>query len=151
MNQLWKVGHVLYLRGGVLRCLSRIIELLWFIVGGHAISVKASIGENTVFYHRGVGCVVHDKTVIGSGCHIFQNVTLGSKWSNGVCEGGAPITGNNVMIGAGACVLGEVTVGDNSVIGANSVIIEDIPCNCTVVGVPGKIVKNLKVWAEDKL
>lgn len=49
----------------------------------------------------------------------------------------------NVFIGAGACVLGGITVGDNVSIGANSVVLHDIPDNCVVVGIPGKIVKGL--------
>lgn len=109
------------------------------MIGGNAISVKATIGKNTMFHHHGVGCVVHDNTVIGSDCHVFQNVTLGSKWSEGVCDGGAPTIGNNVLIGAGACVLGNITIGNNSVIGANSVVLRDVPENSTVVGVPGVI------------
>lgn len=49
--------------------------------------------------------------------------------------------GNNVVIGAGACVLGEITIGNNVNIGANAVVINDVPNDCTVVGVPAKIVK----------
>lgn len=49
--------------------------------------------------------------------------------------------GKHCVIGAGACVLGEITIGDNVKIGANAVVLTDIPDNCTVVGVPGKIVK----------
>ncbi len=45
------------------------------------------------------------------------------------------------MIGAGAVILGEVNIGDNVKIGANAVVLKDIPDNCTVVGVSGKIVK----------
>lgn len=45
------------------------------------------------------------------------------------------------MIGAGAVVLGEVKIGDNVKIGANAVVLKDIPDNCTVVGIPGQIVK----------
>jgi serine O-acetyltransferase len=45
------------------------------------------------------------------------------------------------MISAGAKVLGSFTVGENSKIGAGSVVLEEVPPNCTVVGVPGRIVK----------
>ena len=67
---------------------------------------------------------------------LYQNVTLGGR--NGK---GGPIIGKNCIIGAGACVLGEITIGDNVNIGANAVVLEDVPENCTVVGVPAKIVK----------
>ena len=45
------------------------------------------------------------------------------------------------MISAGAKIIGDVTIGDNSIVGASSVVLKDVPPNCTVVGVPGKIVK----------
>ena len=52
-----------------------------------------------------------------------------------------PTIGDNVMISAGAKIIGSFTVGENSKIGAGSVVIEEVPPNCTVVGVPGRIVK----------
>ena len=54
------------------------------------------------------------------------------------------------MISVGAKVLGSFKVGDNSKIGAGSVVIEEVPPNCTVVGVPGRIVKqdNVRVPRE---
>ena len=56
-------------------------------------------------------------------------------------EGGAPVIGNHVMIGAGACVLGNVTIGDNAVIGANAVVTHDVPPNVVVAGNPSRIIK----------
>lgn len=57
---------------------------------------------------------------------------------------------NNVMISAGAKIIGDITIGDNSIVGANSVVLKDVPPNCTVVGVPGMIVKEngVKVHRE---
>lgn len=92
-----------------------------------------------MFYHRGIGCVVHPRTIIGKNCKIFQGVTLGSKWTNGICVGDAPIIGDNVLIGAGAVVLGNISIGDNSIIGANAVVTKNIPENSLVTGNPGKI------------
>lgn len=109
------------------------------LVFANSISAKATIGTGTYFFHRGLGCVVHPKAIIGKNCTIFQHVTLGSKWSNGMNEGGAPIVGNNVMIGAGAVILGSVHIGDNTVIGANAVVICDVPENSIALGVPAKI------------
>lgn len=111
------------------------------MINGNAISAKANIGRNTTFHHHGVGCVVHENTVIGDNCHIFQNVTLGSRWSNGKLDGGAPIIGNNVLIGAGAVIIGEIVIGDNSHVGANAVVLSDVPENSIVVGVPARIIK----------
>ena len=62
-----------------------------------------------------------------------------------------PTIGNNVMISAGAKIIGSFTVGDNSKIGAGSVVIEEVPPNCTVVGVPGRVVKrdNIRTPQDD--
>ena len=94
----------------------------------------ASIGERTIFFHHGLGCVVHRNVRIGSDCNIFSNVVIGNKWSNGENKGGSPVIGNHVMIGAGAVILGEVTVGDYSIIGANAVITKNVPPGVLVVG-----------------
>lgn len=90
---------------------------------------------------RGIGCAIHARAVIGKDCKIFQGVTIGSKWSNGIYSGGVPHIGNNVMIGAGAVILGDISVGDNSIIGANAVVIHNVPENSFAVGVPAVIKK----------
>ena len=70
---------------------------------------------------------------------LYQGVTLGG---TGKEKGKRhPTIGNNVMISAGAKVLGSFTIGDNVKIGAGSVVLESVPDNCTVVGVPGRVVK----------
>lgn len=73
---------------------------------------------------------------IGSGFHCYHNVTFGD---NG--RGELPTIGNNVICGAGSCVIGAIKVGDNVKIGANAVVTKDVPSNCTVVGNPALIVK----------
>lgn len=139
MSALLKIANKLYnySLGGV----ARFVELADHIVCSNSISAHAKIGKGTVFYHRGIGCVVHPKAEIGKDCKIFQNVTIGSKWSNSKCKGESPIIGNNVMIGAGAVILGKIRIGDNSIIGANSVVIDDVPPNSIVVGIPAKELK----------
>lgn len=125
--------------GGVLVPVARFFEILSYIVGANAISAKSEIGNGTKFYHRGVGCVVHNKTVIGENCTIFGNVTMGSKWSHGKCEGEAPVIGKNVLIGAGAVILGAVHIGNNAIIGANAVVTMDVPEGKMAVGIPAVI------------
>lgn len=92
------------------------------------------IGENTELVHGGLGCVFHEKTVIGKNCKIFQNVTIG-----GLPSGGVPVIGDNVLIGAGAVILGNVNIGSHVKIGANAVVLSDVPDGCTAVGVPARI------------
>ena len=92
------------------------------------------IGVNTVFAHNGLGCVVNEDAVIGDNCKILQNVTIGGRGEGS----GVPVIGNNVLIGAGACVLGGVTIGNGAKIGANAVVVKDVPEGATVVGIPAK-------------
>lgn len=95
------------------------------------------IGRSTSFVHNGLGCVVNADAIIGENCRIYQNVSIAGR--NGR---GAPIIGNNVFIGAGACILGGVKIGDGASIGANAVVISDVPAFSVAVGIPAKIVKN---------
>lgn len=141
MNRLWRLGNQLSKRGGIARKASRVLELVNYLICACSVSVDAEIGEGTNFYHRGIGCAIHARAVIGKDCKIFQGVTIGSKWSNGIYSGGAPHIGNNVMIGAGAVILGDISVGDNSIIGANAVVIHNVPENSFAVGVPAVIKK----------
>ena len=70
---------------------------------------------------------------------LYQGVTLGG---TGKEQGKRhPTLKDNVMVSAGAKVIGSFTIGENSKIGAGSVVLEEVPPNCTVVGVPGRIVK----------
>ena len=52
-----------------------------------------------------------------------------------------PTIENGVMIGAGAKVLGPITVGRNSKVAAGAVVVRDVDPNCTVVGIPGEVVR----------
>ncbi len=89
--------------------------------------------EDGVVIAHGVGIVIHQNSVIGQGTVIYQNVTVGS--------GKGPKIGKNCILGVGCCVLGNITLGDNVKVGANAVVLESVPDNCTVVGVPARIVK----------
>lgn len=113
-------------------------------ITGIEIHPAAVIG-NGVFIDHGMGVVIGETTIIGDNCTIYQGVTLGG---TGKDKGKRhPTIGNNVVIGSGAKVLGPFRVGDNSKIAANAVVLSEVPDNCTVVGVPGRIVKknNIKV------
>lgn len=143
-NKLWRISHNLYAGGR--HHIARCIEILYNVLCGNGISAQAQIGKGTVFYHHGVGCVVHELCTIGENCRIFGNVTLGCKWAENKHPGLPPRIGNNVMIGAGAVILGDISVGDNSIIGANAVVLEDVPENAIAVGVPA-VIKSRNVIA----
>lgn len=105
---------------------------------GIEIHPGAVIGKG-LFIDHGSGVVIGETAVLGDNVTLYQGVTLGGTGK----EMGKrhPTIGDNVMISAGAKVLGSFTVGENSKIGAGSVVIEEVPPNCTVVGVPGRIVR----------
>ncbi len=100
-----------------------------------------------VFIDHGVGVVIGETAEIGTNVLIYQGVTLGG---TGKDTGKRhPTIKDNVMISAGAKILGPITIGENSKIGAGSVVLKDVPPNCTVVGVPGRIVKQNEVRMDD--
>lgn len=121
--------------GGIAQLLKNINRVIY----GCDISFKISIGNNLKLPHQGLGVVIGPNVVIGDSVTIFQNVTLGAK-ANGE-KYKAPIIGDNVMSGAGACILGSIKVGNNVKIGANSVVLTDIPDNCVAVGALAQIKK----------
>ncbi len=125
--------------------LPRYISYLTRIITGIEIHPKARIG-NRFFIDHGEGVVIGETAIIGDDVLIYQQVTLGGTGS----EHGKrhPTIGNNVIIGAGAKVLGNITIGNNVRIGAGSVVIDSVPDNCTVVGIPGRIVQQ-KVMSHD--
>lgn len=79
------------------------------------------------------GIHVSNGAVIGEGCTIMQQVTIGSNTAKGSKMYGSPTIGKNVFIGAGAKIIGNVHVGDGCRIGANCVVVKDVPNNSTVV------------------
>ncbi len=94
----------------------------------------SSIGPG-LFIEHGFSTIISAER-IGDNCWINQQVTIG--YSN---ETDCPVIGDNVKIFAGAKVIGKVKIGDNSSVGANAVVVKDVPPNCTVVGVPARIVR----------
>ena len=105
---------------------------------GIEIHPGATIGKR-LFIDHGVGVVIGETAEIGDDVTIYQGVTLGGTGKeNGKRH---PTIGNGVLIGAGAKVLGPFKVGDNSRIAAGAVVLEEVPENCTAVGVPAHIVK----------
>lgn len=88
-----------------------------------------------LFIQHGTCSIIAART-IGANCWINQQVTIGFTNDND-----CPILGDNVKVGCGAKILGNVVVGDNVLVGANAVVVKDVPSDCTVVGVPARIVR----------
>lgn len=115
------------------RLLSHIARFLT----GIEIHPGATIGRS-VFIDHGMGVVIGETAIIGDYALIYQGVTLGG---TGKQSGKRhPTVGENVVVGTGAKVLGNIQIGNNVRIGAGSVVLRDVPSDCTVVGIPGRIV-----------
>lgn len=132
---LHRIAHWLYNLG--LPVIPRLISHFARFLTGIEIHPGAKIGKG-VFIDHGMGVVIGETAVVGDYCLIYQGVTLGG---TGKEKGKRhPTLGENVVVGAGAKVLGNITIGNDVRIGAGSVVLKDVPSNCTVVGIPGRIV-----------
>lgn len=102
---------------------------------GIEIHPAAKLGRRLVIDH-GMGVVIGETAEIGDDCYLYHQITLGvARTSSGKRH---PTVGNNVIIGAGAKVLGPITVGDNARVGSNAVVVESVPADTTVVGIPAR-------------
>jgi serine O-acetyltransferase len=135
---LHRLSHGLWrLRWPLAPSLSRLISQLGRWLTGIEIHPGARIGHG-VFIDHGMGVVIGETSVIGDNCLLYQGVTLGG---TGKAHGKRhPTLAQNVVVGAGAKVLGAITVGANTRIGAGSVVLRDVEADCTVVGIPGRVV-----------
>lgn len=132
----YKVERRLYLHH--IPLLPMLIKTSIRIIWGGVIPYQAEIGEGTILGYQGLGVVIHKKSKIGKNCIIRQHVTLGG---GGGPEGGLPILGDFVNVGANSVILGNVHIGNHVDIGANSVVLQDLPDNCVAVGAPARVVK----------
>ncbi|HTI78821.1 MAG TPA: serine O-acetyltransferase [Acetobacteraceae bacterium] len=102
---------------------------------GIEIHPAARLGRRLVIDH-GMGVVIGETAEVGDDCYLYHQVTLGvARTDSGKRH---PTVGNNVIIGAGAKVLGPITVGNNARVGANSVVLDNVPNDTTVVGMPAR-------------
>ncbi|MDD7245317.1 MAG: serine O-acetyltransferase EpsC [Eubacteriales bacterium] len=134
---MWhRPAHWLY--NHKMRFLARVISQNVRFWTGIEIHPGAKIGKG-VFIDHGAGVVIGETAEVGNNVTLYQGVTLGG---TGKDTGKRhPTVEDDVVIAAGAKVLGPFTVGKGSKIGAGSVVLKPVPENCTVVGVPGRIVK----------
>jgi len=116
---------------------ARIVSQFSRFMTGIEIHPGAKIGRR-FFIDHGTGVVIGETAEIGDDVLMYHEVTLGGTSLQKVKR--HPTIGNNVLIGMGAKIVGAVVVGNNCKIGANAVVNKDVPENCTVVGVPGRIV-----------
>ena len=142
----YRIAHKLYEKKHYF--LARLISQIAAHRTGIEIHPGAEIGKG-LFIDHGSGVIIGETTEIGDNVTLYQGVTLGGTGK----EHGKrhPTLKDNVMVSAGAKILGSFTIGENSKIGAGSVVLHEIPDNCTVVGVPGRVVRrnNVKIPRND--
>ena len=127
-NRLWRWG---------LKFPARLIAYLSRLLTNIDIHPGATIGRR-LFIDHGAGVVIGETAIIGNDVTLYHGVTLGgTTWNKGRRH---PTLKDGVMVGAGAKVLGAITLGKNVRIGANSVVVNDVPDERSVVGIPGRIV-----------
>ncbi len=115
---------------------------------GIEIHPGATIGRR-VFIDHGMGVVIGETAVIGDDCTLYHGVTLGgTSWNKGKRH---PTLETGVVIGAGAKVLGPITIGANAKIGSNAVVVKDVPAEATAVGIPARILDEVKTQQRDDM
>jgi serine O-acetyltransferase len=133
--QFHRLAHWLW--NNHLKFPARLVSQIARFLTGIEIHPGAVIGSG-FFIDHGMGVVIGETAEVGDNVTLYHGVTLGgTSWKK---EKRHPTIGNHVIIGAGASVLGPIIVGDNARVGSGSVVVEDVPPNTTVVGIPGKVV-----------
>ena len=133
--QTHRFAHHLWLKGS--------IDFAFYLqsqssrVFGVDIHPKAKIGSGIMFDHA-TALVIGETAEVGDYTSILHNVTLGG--SGKETGDRHPKIGTNVMIGAGSKILGNITVGSCARVAAGSVVLEDVPKETTVAGVPAKVI-----------
>lgn len=139
LHALWahRVSHWLWTRKRTFS--ARGFSHLSRVLTGVEIHPGARIGRR-VFIDHGMGVVIGETTEIGDDVLIYKGVVLGG--TSLEKQKRHPTIGDHVVLGTGTTVLGPVAIGDSVRIGAGSVVIDSVPPGSTVVGVPGRIVRN---------
>ena len=142
---MYRLSHELWLQGKKKE--ARDINFRAHHLTGCDIHPGATIGKR-FFIDHATGVVIGETAIIGDDVSLFQGVTLGGvSFNKGKRH---PTLGNHVVVGCGAAILGNITIGNNVRIGAGSVVLKDVPDDCTVVGIPGEVVKRAGIKTRDE-
>lgn len=111
---------------------------------GVELRYKTRIGPGLRLFHAHA-LVVHEGTIIGAGCTLRQSTTIGNKTLADGSEGGCPVLGDGVDVGANAVIVGAVQIGEGAVIGAGSVVVKDVLAGAVMAGNPARVVREKTV------
>lgn len=115
----------------------RLMEKLILVLCRCVVPGLCEIGEGSELGYGGIAVVIHERVRIGKNVMIGPCVTLGGR--SGIL--GVPVIGDDVFIGTGAKVLGDIRIGHRAVIGANAVVLQSVPDDAVVAGIPAKIIR----------
>lgn len=139
-----RFAHALWVRR--LRLPARLLSAFSRFLTGIEIHPGAQFGRRC-FIDHGMGVVVGETAIVGNDVLIYQGVSLGgTSLTRGKRH---PTIEDYVVVGLGATVLGPVTVGRHSRVGAGSVVVDSVPPHATVVGVPGRVVRDSGKHSDD--
>lgn len=139
LHAIWNHRREHWLWDHDMKGLARWLSQFTRFATGIEIHPAAQIGHR-FFIDHGSGVVIGETAIIGDDVMLYQGVTLGGTGK----ETGKrhPTIEDGVTVGVGAAVLGSVTIGKNSKIGGGAVVVDDVPAECTVVGIPGHVVRH---------
>lgn len=138
LHAIWfyRFAHGLHNRGFL--TLARLLSHVGRFLTGIEIHPAATIGRR-VFIDHGMGVVIGETAVVGDECLLYKGVVLGG--TSLEKKKRHPTLGRGVVVGSNACILGDIIIGDGAMVGSGSVVIRPVPPGATVVGVPGKVVR----------
>jgi len=135
-NWFHRLAHGLWTRNHFL--LARLVSHASRFITGIEIHPGAQIGRR-FFIDHGSGVVIGETTEIGDDVLMYQGAVLGGTSSEHTKR--HPTIGNGVVLGANSVILGAITIGDRAKVGSGSVVVEPVPAEATVIGVPGRITR----------
>lgn len=111
------------------------LRLVTTVLYGIEIGNDIELGEGIDFTHT-LGTVIGGTSKVGARVKFLGNNTIGTAKDNG-----CPTIEDDVVVGCGARVLGPIRIGARSFIGANAVVLDDVPPDSVVSGIPAKVHK----------
>lgn len=134
-----RLSHALW--GTGLKWLARFVAHLGRWLTGIEIHPGATIGCR-FFIDHGMGVVIGETAEIGDDVTLYHGVTLGgTSWKEGKRH---PTLADGVVVGAGAKILGPIHIGPGAKIGSNAVVVKDVPAGATAVGIPARILDEVR-------
>ena len=137
---LLRLCSFLACRGSLIKTISSPLFLLlrhYRYKFGFDIPISTKIGRGLFISHFG-SIIINPLAEIGENCNLSVGIVIGKQ--NRGKKMGVPVIKNHVFIGPGAKIIGNISIGNNSVIGSNSVVVDDVPNNAVVSGIPSDII-----------